>query len=124
MAVLLLSVLPLCGCPGFGDQVAANIPASPTWEDDVRFILEDGRCTSCHAATPNQGAPATFRLDSYAGDDAMEGAFEKRDRILQRAVEEGSMPPTGGGLDATQAGTVARWVEIGAPETVDDLGTR
>ncbi len=43
---------------------APDVPANPTWADDVQPILA-AKCVRCHGDQPIQGAPAGFRLDRY-----------------------------------------------------------
>lgn len=110
-----------CGCPGLGTGVSdADLPDVPTWVDDVGPLLEL-RCVGCHSEPPAGGAPDSFRLDLYEGDGDDLGALDMLDRIEARAVEQdpGPMPPTGA-LAEAEVALLARWIEVGAPETQEE----
>jgi len=116
--VLTLGLL-LVGCPGSGDDDDDNDDNNgnpPTWESDIKDILTSG-CATCHTNPAQNGAPNGFRLDKYSqsdGDDDWDGAFEKRDRILVRAVQQLSMPPAGP-LPEVERDLINDWIEAGAP---------
>lgn len=113
----------LTGCPGFGDQTLDDLvepPATaPTWDNQVQQLLADN-CAICHTDPPVGGAPAGFRLDKYTTadmeDGGLMGAFEKRDRIFARAVnnEPFAMPP-GNPLSLELKAALGEWVMSGAP---------
>ncbi|MBI4822532.1 MAG: hypothetical protein HY791_40100 [Deltaproteobacteria bacterium] len=114
------------GCPGFGSEVP-GVPSVPTWDGEVQALLES-RCTSCHTNPPQNDAPDTFRLDRYdraEAGGAIDGAFEKRDRILARAVDNtpSVMPKGGPPLPDGEKAILKAWIVAGAPKT-DPTWTR
>lgn len=96
----------------------------PTWNDDIQQLLATN-CAICHTDPPQNGAPSTFRLDRYdraeAGD--RDGAFDKRTRILARAVnnDPSAMPPSfapvTSPLVAGNKALLQRWIDAGAPRS-------
>lgn len=58
-----------------------------TYDDDVKAII-NSNCTSCHGATPTNGAPTSYTTYNQVKNDA--------DKIISRINNAGSpMPPTG-----------------------------
>jgi uncharacterized membrane protein len=119
----------LVGCPGFGDKTLAELSGitpdqmgdAPTWENSIKMILEE-RCGYCHLNPQANGAPSGFvftKYDATDGGDPMEqGAFEKVDRILARAVTQSTMPPSGamnGPLLEAERVMIQQWADAGAP---------
>ncbi len=104
-----LALLALSGCPGFGDKTLAELEGisdDVTYHADIRPILE-ARCFPCHTDPPKFGAP-----NPIANYDQ---AFGTSQRILVRAVQEGTMPP-GGGVTGEEKALIEAWVSAGAPE--------
>ena len=72
-------------------------------------------CNACHAVPAAGGAPATFRLDSYADRDLIPGAYAMRLRIKAR-VADGTMPPPGDPpMTPEDLAQMIAWVDAGAP---------
>jgi aromatic ring-cleaving dioxygenase len=69
----------------------------------------------CHGPKPDRGARDYFRLDVYADTDGKLGAYSMRERILERAVVRGNMPP-GTSLGPNGKEMLRLWVWQGAPE--------
>ena len=119
---LAVALVLLSGCPGIGDRTLAELTGTggdepPTWEGEIQAILADN-CIRCHQNPPQRGAPSGFRFDKYdesEGTDGWEGAFERRERILQRAVIAQSMPPGGPPLGETERALIDAWVRAGGP---------
>lgn len=122
-AILGLAIL--SGCPGFGDQTLEDLVApsevAPTWDNAVEQLLAEN-CAVCHTDPPQNGAPTGFRFDKFTtadiDDGGLQGAFEKRDRIFARAVnnEPFAMPP-GSPLSLELKAVLGEWVMSGAPKS-------
>jgi hypothetical protein len=65
-AILLLLAAAAC---------APEVPAEPTWVDDVRPILA-ANCIRCHSPPFIGGVPQSFRLDIYDDDPYIDPVFE------------------------------------------------
>ncbi|HWO23558.1 MAG TPA: hypothetical protein VNO30_32680 [Kofleriaceae bacterium] len=101
-----------------------EVPASPTYFDDVQPILR-ANCVRCHGAVPSDPKIAKFRLDRYVKDDA--ATFDVWDYaqagagadapMLRVAVDlqTPAMPPDYA-LTERQREILTRWVEQGAPK--------
>lgn len=127
LAIAALLATPfLLACPGFGDEEVGGIPEFPTYDVDVKPIL-DASCVPCHAVPPQAGAPPGFRLDQYEDDvNGVVGAYVVRFDIQFRAVDAANMPPATRpdlALTPEQRETIDRWVDQGAPKTVSSAGT-
>jgi len=99
---------------------AADVPAAPTFHEDVEPILQDN-CQGCHRPKPlnMSGMIAPFALTSY--EDARPWA-----KAIAKAVESRVMPPWGASekfhgvfrnersLSAEEIETVVRWAKSGA----------
>ncbi len=133
----------------FAGACGGDVPEEPTWAEDVRPILM-ANCASCHSFPPVQGAesvPELFRLDVFGGttlDEGTEfrgedvggeivlGAGDVSDRIVARAVEQGTMPPALPGNDLTdfrplssrQKEILQRWHDQGAERGPPAPGNR
>ena len=104
-----LALIALSGCPGFGDKTLAELEGIDdvvTYHAEIRPILEE-RCFPCHTDPPKFGAPNA--LANY--QQAL--AFDQR--IVVRAVQEGTMPP-GGGMTDEEKALISAWVAAGSPE--------
>jgi cytochrome c553 len=113
--VLVSVVLAACG---------GDVPANPTWFDDVQPILR-ANCARCHGADPSSPKISKFRLDRYVKDDA--ATFDAWDYaqasggssapMVAVAVdhETPAMPPDYS-LTDRQRDILARWSEQGAPK--------
>lgn len=119
----LLFGLVTAGCPGFGDKDLEDLvepaPVAPTWDNAVQQILATN-CAGCHTEPPVGGAPPGFRFDKYTtadiDDGGLDGAVEKLDRILDRAVMNTTMPP-GGGLSLEDRSVLGEWIMAGGPRS-------
>ena len=126
-----------------------EVPAEPTWAEDVRPILL-ANCGSCHSFPPTRSAPGPtsagdgLRLDVYEdtildegtefrGSDVsgrvVPGAAAVSDRIVARAVELETMPPPLAGgkkrpLSSRQQEILLRWHEQGAERGPPAPGNR
>lgn len=101
-----------------------EVPASPTYFDDVQPILR-ANCVRCHGAVPSDPKIAKFRLDRYVKDDA--ATFDAWDYAQASAgdaapmirvavdLESPAMPPDYA-LTERQREILARWVMQGAPK--------
>ncbi|HSK03964.1 MAG TPA: hypothetical protein VK932_22075 [Kofleriaceae bacterium] len=113
----MLGALGLAACGG-------DVPASPTYFDDVQPILR-ANCVRCHGAVPSDPKIARFRLDRYVKRD--EATFDAWDYAQASAagaapmirvavdLEAPAMPPDYA-LTERQRDILARWVEQGAPK--------
>lgn len=101
-----------------------DIPANPTWFDDVQPIVR-ANCARCHGADPSDPKIARFRLDRYVKDDV--ATFDAYDYALGTSTasapmvavavdhEAPAMPPDYS-LTDRQRDILARWSEQGAPK--------
>lgn len=120
----LLVAIAAAGCPGFGDSTLADLapPTAepPTWDNAIKPLLE-AKCGYCHTDPMANFAPPGFRLDRFDRMDAdgtLDGAFEKRARIMDRAVSATSMPPSNamnGPLSDVERAALGEWIMSGAP---------
>lgn len=117
----------LVACPGFGQLTAGGsvdtVPDAPSYDEHVATIL-DRYCAGCHTDPPAGGAPDYFRLDQYAADGDLGGAFDMAARIDARAGGTNTTMPPSGNPAPTQVerDTLAAWVADGAPEFAADTG--
>ena len=117
LAVALIGVTFLLGCPGLGSNTADELvldPAAPLCEN-VELVL-DFHCNRCHGATASDGAPPDLRLDVWDNPGAR-GAVNQSSRIVARS-QDGTMPPitapeTAVGGEALQV--LIDWDAAGAP---------
>jgi uncharacterized membrane protein len=88
------------------DSAAALCIDAPvlTWENYGQGLVVE-RCQSCHASTSEtrNGAPEDVFFDTH------EDAISHIDSILQRVVEDQTMPPQGG-LDEEDILSVEIWL--------------
>jgi hypothetical protein len=101
-----------------------EVPASPTYFDDVQPLLQ-ANCVRCHGAVPSDPKIARFRLDRYVKDDAAtfdvwdyaQAAGGEAAPLVHVAVdlEAPAMPPDYA-LTERQRELLARWVAQGAPK--------
>jgi len=106
---------PLATC-SFGKPDLATVPAHPTFEADVRPLLED-HCVLCHGYPAKRGAPTSFRLDVYAAD-VVPGAYDERARFI-RSIQSDKMPPSaawGDGVGPNGKTMLQNWATDGYPE--------
>lgn len=76
------------------------------------------QCGDCHGEPAKNGAPDTFRLDIYdsSENDGNDGAFERRDRIEVRALNQKTMPPPSRtALSSADQALLQEWLDNGAP---------
>ena len=72
-----------------------------TYKDDVKSII-DSKCISCHASTPQNGAPMALVTSAQVKE-----AIENRDLIGR--ITNGSMPPGNENLTAAQIQLIEDW---------------
>ena len=111
---LLVTILALPGCPGFGDQTLAELEGLdgvPTWHADVQPIMRD-YCQTCHRVVPVAGAPYPLVT--------LEEVRQHADRVRVRSVQLGDMPPGSALPDALRA-TLDAWIAGGMPEGTPKL---
>jgi mono/diheme cytochrome c family protein len=97
-------------------------PTSYTWAHVRPVFLAN--CASCHGElTTVPPAPGFFRLDKYDASDPVApgdtdlGVYEMRDRVYQRMVVLGTMPPAHELQQPTadEIAMIANWIDGGAP---------
>lgn len=102
---------------------APEVPAEPTWIDDVRPILA-ANCIRCHSPPYIGGVPEFFRFDIYQDDtyvlpgftEGVYGAVHMSESgDLTRVVEDGTMPPRFP-LGDRQVEVIAAWHEAEEPK--------
>jgi len=72
-----------------------------TYANDIKSII-DSKCISCHASTPQNGAPMSLVTAAQVKE-----AVENRDLIGR--VTNGSMPPGSADLTAAQIQLIEDW---------------
>lgn len=91
----------LASCSSDGDDTMNPPVKDVTYKDNVKSII-DSKCISCHASTPNTGAPmALVTLEQ------VKEAVENRDLIGR--VANGSMPIGGDDLTSAQVQLIKDW---------------
>ncbi len=93
----------------------AELPAAPTYLDDVRPLLL-ANCVRCHAA-PTACTAADrrgFRLDHWSDVGDVQGVATMTERITVRAADTGTMPPDRG-LSGREREILQRWQRAGSP---------
>ncbi|HEU5058508.1 MAG TPA: hypothetical protein VFU21_18375 [Kofleriaceae bacterium] len=102
---------------------APEVPAEPTWVDDVRPILA-ANCIRCHSPPFIGGVPTTFRLDIFEDDVFLQSdgvspvhgaAYVSQDGTLSGLVEDDFMPPQFP-LTSRQKDVLAAWHEAEEPK--------
>ena len=106
VVTLILLVAAGAGCGGGGHDV----PAHPTWVDDVRPIVE-ASCVSCHNATSEE---PSFDYPTLADFMAARGNFEFLTSMGAGAVRRPALsspmpPPPASPLPDWQVETLTRW---------------
>jgi mono/diheme cytochrome c family protein len=106
------------------DRLAAEEgrPAPVDFARDVRPIFEK-HCLRCHGPTRQRsGLRLDVRADALKGGDGLGPVIvpgKASDSPLIQAIsgadEDLKMPPKGDGLSAAEIGTIARWIDEGAP---------
>jgi hypothetical protein len=120
--------LPALALFAIATACAPEVPAEPTWVDDVRPILA-ANCIRCHSAPPIGGAPTFMRLDRY-GDEvdpdtqevAVSGAAGYAITIASHTAL-GLMPPRYP-LTDRQVNVLEAWFVAGAPRGGPRPGNR
>ena len=121
-ATLLTSLALLGGCGIYESKVKPRpnneINSLQNQNSRVSFLqvneaIIQPNCTECHRAGRAKGG---VQLDSYAN------VIANLAGVKSEAVELGEMPPTGP-LPADQRGILKKWIEDGAPNTVDPSAT-
>jgi len=121
-----LSVLVAGAGAGAGCNLEPSVPGSPTYEADVKPILE-ARCIRCHGYPQLVGATPMVRFDVYdcSGDAGVPGcavgakvaAPLMKSRIQLGKNDPLHMPPKPAApLSQYQIDTIAKWADSGAPE--------
>lgn len=108
----------LTACPGFGDEVPMAPDTTPSWDMEIGPLMVQA-CGGCHTNPPTGGAPAGFRLDTYDTDeegDGLPGAFDRRNRILARAVNLDPSPMPFTALPQSERNLLRAWIDAGAPK--------
>jgi hypothetical protein len=99
---------------------APDVPANPSWTGDIAPIIASN-CVRCHRDPPQNGAPATFRLDMCEDASAtVLGASTQAPRIVARGATEGATampPPPAAPLSDRQIEILDNWRANGAPCT-------
>jgi hypothetical protein len=102
-----------------GAACAPSAPSNPTWEQDVKPIL-DANCVRCHRSPQQNSAPMNFRLDVCDDAGTVLGARAQAGRILARGAAEGLAampPPPGSPLSDRQLEIIENWMANGSPCT-------
>ncbi len=119
LAIAALLAAPfLLACPGFGDETVGGIPTNPTYDVDVKPILDE-KCVPCHTVPPQAGAPNCLRFDQYADDGTNQGVFTNRFNIQNRVVDQNNMPPASRpelATSPTERAIIDLWVDQGGLE--------
>jgi hypothetical protein len=107
-----------------GAACAPEVPAEPTWVDDVRPILA-ANCIRCHSPPYIGGVPQYFRLDMYEDDLAIDPVFDEpvwgaahvsdQNAFNDVLVTRVTMPPRFP-LTDRQTDVLIAWGEAGAPK--------
>ncbi len=123
---LLFFIMGLAACSGSSDSpdpgvpnpvdppVASGcVPADMVLVDfqDVNAAVFAETCTRCHSGA---GAPAGIDTSNFAGVKANLNA-------IFNSIETGRMPRGGPPVSNDNINLVAAWINIGAPERLDDL---
>ncbi|MDY7396558.1 cytochrome c [Aureibaculum sp. 2210JD6-5] len=91
----------LVSCTSDGDDPIDQPVKNITYKDNIKSII-DSKCISCHASTPNSGAPMALVTLQQVKE-----AVENRDLIGR--VANGSMPPGNEDLTAAQIQLIKDW---------------
>ena len=115
IAATALSLL-IAACADLGASPDPPIdPLTATWNGGVADLLSQ-RCGGCHTPPFNSGR-TDFSFECYDRADCggtKDGASDKADRIRARAVDAGSMPPSGP-LSPTERDLLEEWIDAGTP---------
>ncbi|MFP2959533.1 hypothetical protein ACLEPN_17245 [Myxococcus sp. 1LA] len=98
---------------------------APTWCKDVQPIMAASCVSNCHGAETYNSGHASFRLDyDVAEDGGVPGAKSQALRILARAVNATTMPPSyyNPKPTAEERELLGRWIAAGAPYCDTDGG--
>jgi hypothetical protein len=121
-------VLSMALVVGSGCSLEPSVPGSPTYEADVKPILE-ARCVRCHGYPPQQAALGRFDIYTCAGAadggapagcplggvKDLAGLIKGRIQLDKDAV--GHMPPKPAlPLSQYQVDTIVKWIDSGTPE--------
>lgn len=118
----------LAACVDLGTQSYAelepgDVPAAPTYEEDIRPIIE-ARCSQCHSRETGT-AKGEISYDTY--DNLLPATTSRRGEdeedeegwggIRKKGIDDRSMPPGGmQRITAREEAILLRWAEIGFPE--------
>jgi mono/diheme cytochrome c family protein len=102
LSFLLFLSFSLASCSSGGSEEIITTPQGDvTYANNVKSII-DSKCLNCHGNPVANGAPM-----SLTNFDEVKEAVMNRDLIGR--VENGSMPPSGTPLTATQVKTIKDW---------------
>ena len=102
---------------------APEVPAEPTWIDDVRPIMA-ANCIRCHSPPYIGRVPTNFRLDLFEDDLVLQSdgttpvhgaAYTSSDGTLAGVVDNETMPPVTP-LTGRQIDVLLTWHEVGEPK--------
>ena len=108
----------------FGGSLVATADTPPTFDEDIRPILESN-CLPCHGGeAPQQGldlrtAPAVLRGGSSG--PAIEIGSSAKSVLVERVVA-GTMPPGDSKLAESEIALIRSWIDEGAAREVAELG--
>ena len=95
--------------PADDDDDDNTPPASVSWQDDIRLIIQNN-CTTCHSDPPRNQAPMS--LVTY---DDVRNAVENRGLLGRINSTSNPMPPTGR-LPAATRQLIEDWADLGFEE--------
>lgn len=109
LSILFLAFIISSCSSGSEDPILDPLPNSNvTYTATIKQII-DNNCISCHADPPVNGAPTSLNTYQNVKDAVMSSNLIAR-------VENGSMPPQGADLTATQVQSIKDWQSGGFKE--------
>ena len=106
--------LPACH---FSRPDIASAPDHPTFEKDVKPLLED-HCLLCHGYPATRTAPTDFRLDVYYSTGGVHGAQDEAGRFVKATLDD-KMPPSaawGDGVGPNGKKLLQNWLNDNYPD--------
>ena len=118
LVAIFASALAAPAC-SFSKTDIATVPAHPTFELDVKPLMED-HCLLCHGYPATRGAPTSFRLDVYDPPvgTSTPAAHQEASRFIQ-SIDNGKMPPSalwGDGVGPNGKALLQNWKTDGYPD--------